>query len=148
MNYRFRFNIKYVLPFIILLSIIFYLVGCDSSSSSSTTDDTEDIYGHYEQCNSYYTKYALCVDYCIDGGFCVEKCVDAWYEVFLDCCNDFDADVTCLAECYDQVETCFADTAPLDHESKFQCFLDFSDCSILCPPPVAQKENPEYPQED
>ncbi len=129
------------------LASLFY-IACESTGGGGSTSDKEDIEGHYEKCNSYYTKYLLCTDYCIDGGFCLETCIDAWYELFLDCCDDFDTDTICRRECYSNIEKCYNQTGPLDHETKYECWLEFTDCTILCPPPNAEKDNPEYPEED
>lgn len=118
------------------------LSACETTGSSSSDTSKEEIEGTIEQCNSLYTKYAFCTEGCDRGGLCLEGCVTTWYGDFLDCCTEFEADVTCLAECLDTGEGCFDDCEPLAHDDRRACYLDFAQCAQQCPPPLAQRDTP------
>jgi hypothetical protein len=134
------------LLFFALAGFAFFL-ACDSGGSGSGDSDTVDIDGLLEECNSLYTKYAICAWSCDFGGLCIEGCVDAWYGDFLDCCDQFDTDTACLDSCLAEVEGCYDECGPFEHDKRYECFRSFTDCEAACPPPIAT-DIPEDEYED
>ena len=122
---------------VILAGLSLFAISCDSGSSDSDYDADEEYEETTEECNRIYTNYMYCVNRCKDDGFCYEDCVGDYYVEFLDCCETYNAEISCIQGCYGDVASCFEEAYPLARITRKNCFFDFSDCCNGCPVPVA-----------
>ena len=131
-----------ILTIALIILTLLGTAGCDSGSSGTTSgNSTEEIEGTIQECGAIYTKYILCTENCEKGGLCLEGCVEFWYDPFLECCEEFDGQIECLTACFNESLVCFEASAPQAHDDRAECFLEFSDCTNLCPAPIAQTDS-------
>lgn len=133
-----------ILAATIMISALFCLhTACDSGSGSGGSSDDPDIENLPEKCNTLYNTYSLCVDNCVGRGLCLKSCTELLFTDFLDCCEDFEADVECYQGCLDEALTCFEAADQSSTDELRACYRTFSYCTFDCPPPIAQKDSLE-----
>jgi hypothetical protein len=135
-------NVGVAIVALLALFIAFGL-GCETDGSSGTTSDEEDLTELPELCNSLYTNFLTCSSDCNRGGLCLEECVTVWFEKFLDCAEDFSSELGCYDGCFDDAGNCFETAGPEDHDLRQDCYDQFTECLLVCPPVMAEESESE-----